>query len=191
MSKLFIAEKDHLLDSFRLGLKVYESGFRPTFIVGLWRGGSIVGMIVQECLASLGVETDHIALRTSYEGAEEYFRTMQNRASIRVHGRQYLIETANVDDHLLIVDDVYASGRHVRAVINSLKRVLKRNMPADIRIATTWRREMADAKGAPDYFVHSTDQWVVLPWEMKGLTMEEIVEHKPFLVPLLDDCGLR
>ena len=180
-----------MLDSFRLGRQVFESGFRPTFIVGLWRGGSIVGMIVQECLASLGVETDHIALRTSYEGPEEYFRTLQKRGSIRVHGRQYLIETVSVEDRLLIVDDVFASGRHVRAVINSLKRGLKRNMPQEVRVATTWYRETPDQIGAPDFFIHATERWIVLPWEMKGLTMAEIAEHKPFLLPMLEHCGLR
>lgn len=190
MSKLFLAERDHLLDGFRLGRQIFESGFRPTFIVGLWRGGSVVGIVVQECLASLGVNTDHIALRTSYDGPEEYFQTIRNRSSIRVHGRQYLLETANGEDRLLIVDDVFSSGRHTRAVIDSLRVRLRRNMPHDVRVAATWYRTTPDQEAAPDYFVHTTDRWIVLPWEMKGLSTDEIVQHKPFLVPLLEQCGL-
>lgn len=58
MEKLFVEEEEFLLDAYRLGVKVYESGFRPTFIVGIWRGGSSVGIAVQECLQYLGVETD-------------------------------------------------------------------------------------------------------------------------------------
>jgi hypoxanthine phosphoribosyltransferase len=190
VSKLFLTERDHLLDGFRLGRQVYESGFRPTFIVGLWRGGSVVGIVVQECLASLGVGTDHIALRTSYDGPEEYYQTIRDQDSIRVHGHQYLLETINAEDRLLIVDDVFSSGRHTRAVIDALSTRLKRNMPEDVRVAATWFRTTPGQNTAPDYFVNTTDRWIVLPWELKGLSMSEIVEHKPFVVPLLEQCKL-
>lgn len=169
---------------------VFESGFRPTFIVGLWRGGSVVGIVVQECLASLGIETDHIALRTSYEGPEEYHQAIRDKSSIRVHGRQYLLENINTEDRLLIVDDVFSSGRHTRAVVDALRERLKRNMPADVRVAVTWFRTTPDQNAVPDYFVNRTDKWIVLPWEMKGLTTEDIKRHKPFLAPLLEQCGV-
>ena len=190
VKKLFLTEQEHLLDGFRLGRQIFESGFRPTFIVGIWRGGSVVGIIVQECLASLGVETDHIALRTSYDGPDEYYRTIRDQAAIRVHGSQYLTENVNVTDRLLIVDDVFSSGRHTRAVIDRLRSRLKRNMPEEVRVAATWHRTSREHSAAPDYFVHSTEEWIVLPWELKGLSRKEIAEHKPFLKPLLEQCGL-
>ena len=58
VDKIFITEEELLLDAYRLGVAVFNSGFRPSFIVGLWRGGSTVGIAVQECLQHLGVETD-------------------------------------------------------------------------------------------------------------------------------------
>ncbi len=61
----FIGEQELLEDSFELARKIHRSGFRPDFIVGVWRGGSTVGIYVQECLQYLGVDTDHIAVRTS------------------------------------------------------------------------------------------------------------------------------
>jgi len=193
--KHFVAESEHLLDGFRLGRKIYESGCRPTFIVGLWRGGSAVGIVVQECLATLGVQTDHIALRTSYRGRQDYEQTRRNRSDIRVHGRQYLLENINVDDSLLIVDDVFSSGRHTQAVVDSLEKGLKRNMPAEVKVAATWWRCDADvaanqAHPAPDFYLHKTQDWLVLPYEMDGLSNAEIAQHKPSLVPLLERCGL-
>ena len=71
-TRRFLDENQLIEDAFRLGVQVFESGFRPNFIVGLWRGGSAVGIYVQECLQTLGVKTDHIALRTSYRGMEHY-----------------------------------------------------------------------------------------------------------------------
>ena len=64
--KVFINAEELLRDSFLLALRILESGFRPDYIVGIWRGGTPVGIAVQEYLDYAGVETDHIAIRTSY-----------------------------------------------------------------------------------------------------------------------------
>ncbi len=192
MEKHFVSEQEHILDGFRLGCQIFDSEFRPSFIVGLWRGGSAVGIVVQECLATLGVQTDHIALRTSYTGREAYERNFLNKSAIRVHGKQYLLDNLNADDQLLIVDDVYSSGRHTAAVIESLSVRLKRNTPKEIRIASVWVRNppqdtLADRE-YPDFYLHETSDWLVLPYELHGLTHAEIAQHKPSLVPHLQRC---
>ncbi len=185
-TKIFVTEQEQILDGFRLGERIYASGFRPTFIVGLWRGGSSVGLVVQECLATLGVDTDHIALRTSYQGRTQYEQDAAAKAPIRVHGKQYLLENLDAEDHLLIVDDVFSSGRHTQAVVDQLRLGMKRNMPENIKIAALWYRPQPDhPEVKPDFYLHTTDQWLVLPYEFNGLTAAEIAEHKPFLVPLL------
>ena len=40
MDKLFINSSDLLKDSFQLAWNVYDSGFEPNYIVGVWRGGT-------------------------------------------------------------------------------------------------------------------------------------------------------
>lgn len=186
MNKHFIEEEDLILDGFRLGVQIFESGFRPTFIVGLWRGGSSVGIVVQECLQTLGVETDHISLRTSYRGLESYRSELDDPARrLRVHGTQYLLESLDAEDALLIVDDVYSSGRSVDAVLARLAERTKRNMPDDVRIAAPWYRPRPGGR-RPDYFLHETEDWLVLPYEMTGLSREEIAEHKPYLAAILE-----
>ncbi len=188
MEKLFIAEEDLLLDAYRLGVRIFNSGFRPTFIVGLWRGGSTVGIAVQECLQHLGVDTDHISIRTSYRGMQRYQRMIDEAASeIRVHGTQYLIESMNAEDRLLIVDDVYNTGLNVKAVLERLETRMRRNMPHDTRIAVPWYKPARNLTGRiPDYHLHETDKWLVLPYEMNGLDLAEIRAHKPFLAPLVE-----
>jgi len=127
-NKRFISEQQLLEDAYRLGVHIFNSGFRPTFIVGLWRGGSTVGIAVQECLQYLGVETDHIAIRTSYRGLASYQRMVDNaQQAIRVHGTQYLLENLNQEDALLIVDDVFSSGLTTSAVVKRLSSRLKNN----------------------------------------------------------------
>ncbi|WP_369821087.1 phosphoribosyltransferase, partial [Oleiphilus sp. HI0067] len=65
MEKTFISAQQLLEDSFKLAIQIYESGFRPDYIVGVWRGGAPVGIAVQEMFEVLGVKCDHIAIRTS------------------------------------------------------------------------------------------------------------------------------
>lgn len=183
MEKQFLNEESVILDSFRLGVSIHSSGFRPTFIVGLWRGGSTIGIYVQECLQTLGVETDHIALRTSYQGLPHYQETLDEvDPKIRVHGTQYLLETLNADDRLLIVDDVLSTGRNVTAVINRLQGHLKRNMPREVKVAALWHRPSHDKTGLePDFSLHTTQKWLVFPYELSGLSREEIQANKPFV----------
>ncbi len=188
MQKRFIDEQELLEDSYRLATRIHASGFHPNFIVGIWRGGSTVGIYVQECLQYLGVETDHIAIRTSYRGRDDYFRQLQRGNPVRAHGLQYLFENLNADDRLLIVDDVYSTGRHVDAVLERLRYTLKRNMPEAVRIAAPYFRETADEPVAgPDFFLQQCEEWLVLPYELTGLTRDEMRAHKPWIMPLLDE----
>ena len=171
-------------------MHVYESGFRPDFIVGIWRGGSTVGIYVQECLQYLGVKTDHIAIRTSYRGLANYFEDVEQPERIRVHGLQYLYESMNRDDRLLIVDDVFSSGQSIDAVIARLASKSKRNMPGDVRVAVPYFKPERNRTGRrPDYYLHETDDWLVLPYELTGLSEDEIKLNKPWLASILAESA--
>ncbi|HEY5655973.1 MAG TPA: phosphoribosyltransferase family protein [Woeseiaceae bacterium] len=187
MGRRFIAANDLLLDSFKLAASIYEAGFRPDFLVGLWRGGSAVGIAVQEGLDHFGVPTDHIAIRTSYSGRHKYDEMVDKADTIRVHGLQYLLENLCAQHSLLIVDDVYSTGSSVAAVISQLAQKTRRNMPQDIRIASVWYRPSTRTRRIPDYFIHETEDWLVLPYELSGLSLEEIAAHKPEMAGLVDD----
>ena len=187
IKKTFVEEETLLNDSFRMAVAVYESGFAPTFIVGIWRGGSSVGIYVQECLQFLGVESDHISIRTSYAGLIDYQKSVEDPSSIRVHGLQYLLENLNADDRLLLVDDVFNSGYSIEAVITELQQKLRLNMPADVRVATPYFKPARNKTGrSPDYYVHEVDEWLVLPYELQGLSQEEIIANKPSMAGILE-----
>ena len=105
-----------------------------------------------------------------------------------MHGTRYLLENLNADDGLLIVDDVHSSGLNVKALVDRLAQRTKRNMPRDVRVAAPWCKPANNRTGRlPDYFLHETEDWLVLPWELEGLTRDEIYRNKPFLEPILED----
>ena len=175
IQKTFISAQSLLQDSFELGLQVMRSGFRPSFLVGIWRGGAPIGITVQEVLEFHGVNCDHIAIRTSsYSGIDQQDRT------VRVHAIDYLVSMLNADDGLLLIDDVFDSGRSLEAVIAELRRRCRRNLSEQIRIATVYYKPSRNRSSLrPDYYVRETDHWLVFPHEICGLTREEILAHKP------------
>lgn len=178
MEKRFITAQELLEDSFRLASKVYEDGFRPQFIVGIWRGGAPIGIAVQEYFDFKKVDTDHIAVRTS-----SYYGINQQSKEIKVHGLHYIIENANADDGLLIVDDVFDSGRSIDALIKQLQLLTRNNMPKDVRIACPWYKPSnTQVDIVPDYYVHESSEWLVFPHELSGLTPDEIINGKKDLV---------
>lgn len=186
MHERFISANDLLRDSFQLAANIFDAGFEPDFLVGLWRGGSSVGIAVQEGLDYFGTPTDHIAIRTSYSGARSYSQMVSEAENVRVHGLQYLLENLCSHHSMLIVDDVYSTGSSVNAVISQLAHKTRRNLPQDIRIASVWYRPSEKSLRTPDYFVHETSDWLVLPYELSGFSIEELSQNRPEMAGLLE-----
>lgn len=180
--KVFISSQELLQDSFRLAHQVFESGFVPDFIVGIWRGGAPIGIAVQEYFDYKGIETDHIAVRTS-----SYYGIGQQSREIKVHGLHYLIENADAEHSLLIVDDIFDSGRSVEALIAQIKTQMRKNTPQQIKVACPWYKpENNKTNLIPDYFIKETAEWVVFPHELTGIDKAELFSGKSDLAGLED-----
>lgn len=180
MDKLFINSDDLLKDSFQLAWNIYESGFEPNYIIGVWRGGAPIGIAVQEFLSFLGIKSDHVAIRTSY-----YSGIDQKGETVQVYGLNYVIRKLESEDRLLIVDDVHDTGHSIQQITSDLKNACKKNTP-EIKIATPYfkpSKNKTDQK--PDYYLYETDKWLVFPHEIDGLTIEEIENNKPELKELI------
>ena len=182
MEKLFISANSLLHDSMELARRVVASGFRPTFLVAMWRGGAPIGIAIQEVLEYFAIEVDHIAIRTSsYIGIDKQAKT------VRVHAIDYLVSRLTAEDQLLLVDDVFDSGRSLEAAISELKTRCRRNFPEKYRIATVYYKSSRNRSSlVPDYYVLDTDKWLVFPHELVGLSKEEILEHKPVTANFFD-----
>jgi len=176
MDKTVLSAQDLLEDSFRLGVKVLESGFEPTLIIAIWRGGTPVGMAVQEILSYCGLDADHIAIRTSsYSGVDE-------RHEVAVHGLNYIIKKIRHDDRVLIIDDVFDTGNTIKAVLAEIAKRARGNTPQEMRVAVPWfkpTRNQTDM--VPDFYLRETDEWLVFPHELDALTPEEMLEARPGL----------
>jgi len=86
-----------------------------------------------------------------------------------------------------LVDDVFDSGRSIEAIFETLNRKSRRNTPKDIKVATPWYKPNNNATDrVPDYYLNETDDWLVFPHELDGLTEDEIFANKPGVKEILE-----
>jgi len=182
VEKVYLKSQDLLEDSFALGAKILESGFRPKVIIALWRGGTPIGIAVQEFLDYYGgCNSDNIAIRTtSYQGIDK------RQANVDIYGMSYLLKNINYNDPVLIVDDVFDTGNTIKAIIDELTTKARGNTPHDIRVAVPWYKPSANKTDRePDYYLHTTDKWLNFPYEMNGLTKQEIRDNIPQIYDII------
>jgi hypoxanthine phosphoribosyltransferase len=81
---------------------------------------------------------------------------------------------------LLLFDEVFDTGKSIEGVVDELRRRCRPNLPDQIRIATVYYKPARNRSAlVPDFYVRTTDQWLVFPHELEGLTREEILAHRP------------
>ncbi|MGB5324213.1 MAG: phosphoribosyltransferase family protein [Pseudomonadales bacterium] len=185
MNKIYITANQLLEDSFALAMDILESGYRPTFLIAVWRGGTPIGIAIQEMLAYHGLQTNHISVRTSsYTGID------QRAKQVRVHSLGYAVDTLRASDRLLIVDDVHDSGLSVEELIAQIRLQCGDDCPQDIRLATVYYKpKKSQVARVPDYYIHQTNDWLVFPHELVGLSETEIASEKPGLRDVVKRMG--
>jgi hypoxanthine phosphoribosyltransferase len=166
-----------------LAFKVARDDFRPTFLVALWRGGCAPGAIVQEFLErAQSTKIDHVAVRTASRDVDG-----KPFPATQVHAVGHLLKSLTRVSRLLIVDDVFDSGRSIQAILEHLKTELGDRMPEHIRVASVFYKPLKHKYGPkPAYYVEETDEWLVFPHELVELTNDEIKQHRPHVYGLLN-----
>ena len=167
--KVFVSARQLNLDSVRLGRRVWADGFRPDFLIGIWRGGTPPGIIIHEFLRMKGVEPYHTTIKTqSYQGMR------RGDGGVEIKGLEHVIDVIEAHHQLLLVDDVFDTGHTMAAILAEIRKRARRNCP-DCRIATVYYKpERNETDIVPDYTVLETDDWIVFPHELEGLTSAEI-----------------
>ena len=181
MAKRYINAEELLIASYDLAASIINDGFFPDFIVAIWRGGTPVGIAVQEFMEYCGIKTDHIAIRTS-----SYIGIDHRGKEVNVHNLGYLLDSIEADHRLLIVDDIFDTGKSIEAVIAEIKKMARRNTPEQIRVATPYFKPSKNLTDrTPHYYNEELDDWLVFPHELCGLLPEEIMDNKPGVAEIL------
>ena len=173
MDKQYITANRLLENSIELAFRIIDSGFRPDLIVGIWRGGTPVGIAVQEVMDYVDINSDHFSIRTSS------YTSIGQRTTVKVHGLEYLERHLTSNDKLLLVDDVFDTGLSIDSVMRELNQFYK-DSPPECKVATPYFKPANnETDRVPDFYLYETDKWLVFPHELAGLTDREIIENKP------------
>lgn len=173
--KQYVGAEELLLDSFRLGKMIYGSGYRPHFLIGIWRGGTPVGIVVQDYFMSRGLTLFHTAIKTeSYAGVDV-------AGKVAVNGLGHVLDMLNALSEpakILIVDDVFDTGRTMEKVLLLLEE--RTRLKHEVKIATVFYKPKRNKTTIiPDFYLHESDRWVVFPHEIAELTDDELREKNP------------
>ena len=176
--KRYLSGDEVLLDSFRLARQIYDSRWDPDLLVILWRGGAPVGLAIHEFFVYKGLRKEHLPVKcSSYAGLRQ-----AQPPEISLAPQQ--LERIRPGQRVLIVDDIFDTG-----LTAGRMREIVAARGAESRVATLfWKPSRNCTADRPDYYLHATDQWVVFPHELDGLTRDEVRRKSPEIEALLRDA---
>lgn len=179
--KEFISYREIRDNAIKLAYRIHHDNFIPDVIYVSLRGGAYLGNVISEYFKL--VKSDRRPVFYAAVVARSY-TGIRSQQKIRIDGWTYDPEHLRSGDKVLLVDDIFDSGR----TINYLAEVIESNgVPReDIKIAVHDYKirhfEKDTLPTHPDYYCRKIemnspeeDNWVhYLSHEMVGLTEEEI-----------------
>jgi hypothetical protein len=178
--KLYVDARTLRLESVQLARQVWEDGYRPDYLIAVWRGGTPPGVAIHEFFRLHGLDPYHTAIKTqSYRGMQ------RGDAGVEVKGLGHVIDVIEAENRMLIVDDVFDSGHTMVAVVEEIRRLARRSAP-EIRVATVYYKpDKNETDLVPDYYAVADNRWIVFPHELEGLTDEELRHKGPEICAVL------
>ena len=177
VEKRYLDAGEFLHDQWRLAATIRGGGWRPDWLVGLWRGGAPVAIAVHEFLKVSGWDVRHVPLKcASYDGigsnAGEVVFTLGDEV-FAMFGR---------GEKVLFVDDVFDTGKTAAAIHARMA-----STGAEAKLACVyWKPGKNQTALKPDFFAKDIgDDWIVFPHEIDGLVAAEVHEKSPLLAGLL------
>lgn len=177
MNKHYLSANEYQSDIWRLAANIKQSGWKPDFLVGLWRGGAPVAIAVHEFFKATGWDVKHIPLKCwSYSGIGE------NKGQVVFMLGDAIFGMFRKGDKVLFIDDVFDTGKTAAAVMDHMK-----DVGADARIACVYWKPLKNMTSIkPDYIAKDIgNDWIVFPHEIVGLTVDEVREKDPILADLM------
>ena len=169
--KLIVDWKEYNLIVEKLAVKIFKSGFKPTMLIGIMRGGAPI----------IDVLSRVFKLKCAYLAVESYSgKGTEDQQGELVFSREISSTMQDMGGRLLLCDDLSDTGVTLQKSINWLH-----NYPAiknieSIKTAVLWKKK--DSTFEPDYCAQRLDSnpWIVQPFEhYEEIKIEDLVKkHK-------------
>ena len=171
MEKRYIDPLGYQHAQWRLAKSICDSGWRPDIMIALWRGGAAVGVSVHEFLSFHGWRFEHVCVKcSSYANIGERMDQIEFDEVA-----EFVFSKIQAGKKVLVVDDVFDTGKTIEAISRRLSHTQMRSA------CVYWKKKNNLTAISPDWYAEETDEWLVFPHEMQGLSPGEIVRKDPFL----------
>ena len=169
-NKLIIDWKQYNLIVEKLAVKIHESGFKPTMLIGIMRGGAPI----------IDVLSRIFKLKCAYLAVESYSGTgVEDQQGELVFSREMSSTVHDMGGRLLLCDDLSDTGITLNKSIEWLKKYEPtKNYINEVKTACLWKKKSSAFE--PDFcpVKLDSDPWIVQPTEhYEGLTMEELIKR--------------
>jgi hypoxanthine phosphoribosyltransferase len=184
MGKEFISYNQVRNNALKLAHRIHLDGFVPDVIYVSLRGGAYLGNVMSEYFKA--VRGDSRPVFYAAVVARSYL-DVQQQDRVRVDGWTYSPEFLRNGDKVLLIDDIYDTGRTIHHLASI---ILEKGIPRrDLKIAVhdykivAYRGEQPAIK--PDYWcrlhdvkTQEDDRWIhYMSHELVGLSEDELKEH--------------
>lgn len=163
----YLSADQLLADAQRLALLVLERDYHADLLIALWRGGTPIAIAMHEVFVLAKRPCRHTVIgASSYSG-------LDHQHSVEFTGMDHLPALLRDCSKVLVIDDVFDTGRTLAALRTTLHAM---NGQMELRFATPWykpSRNVTDMQ--PDFYLHSTEDWLVFPHELVGLDREQLL----------------
>ena len=169
--KLIIDWKEYNLIVEKLAIQIHESGFKPTLLIGVMRGGAPI----------IDVLSRVFKLKCAYLAVESYSgKNIEDKQGELVFSREMSSTVQNMGGRLLLCDDLSDTGVTLKKSINWLYKYPAIKNIESIKTAVLWKKK--DSTYEPDYCAERLDgnPWIVQPFEnYEELKIEDLIKkHK-------------
>jgi len=184
MRKEFLAYNTVRNNALKMAHRIHMDGFIPDVIYVSLRGGVYLGNVISEYFKIIQSGTRPVYYAVVV--AHSYTGVRESNTRVKVEGWTYSPDHLRTGDKVLLVDDIFDSGR----TINYLAEIiLDKGIPrSDLKIAVHDYKFFPSSEHLviqPDYWCRKHDRsnntedlWIhYSSHELIGLTKEELEEH--------------
>jgi hypoxanthine phosphoribosyltransferase len=194
MKKEFLPYDTVRNNALKLAARIYNEGFIPDVIYVSLRGGAYLGNVISEYFKIVNRRGRPVYYAAVV--ARSYTNVRQSE-EIKVEGWTYAPEHLRTGDKVLLVDDIFDSGKTINHLAGI---ILEIGIPrTDLKVAVHDYKYFYDMPNQlpihPDYWcrkhefsIKDEESWIhYMSHELKGLSAEDLEEHYYKQCPELRD----
>ena len=155
-NKLIVDWKEYNLIVEKLAIQIHKSGFKPTMLIGIMRGGAPI----------IDVLSRVFKLKCAYLAVESYSgKGTEDQQGEIVFSREISSTVQDMGGRLLLCDDLSDTGVTLKKSINWLNNYPSIKNIESIKTAVLWKKK--DSTYEPDYCAQrlESNPWIVQPFE--------------------------